>query len=89
MSLSIGTVYICAALYYHNHIKKQRTQIMIVFSLLEVCGMAAEAKPWQNLCDCSRPTLSNAVITLSYDDHQDQRNKHTVPPLYYIRVVTF
>lgn len=73
--------------YFTNHLKKTKEQnLSVVFSLR---GRTAEAKPWQNLCVWPGPTLSNAVITLSYDDHQDQRNKHTEPPVHYISVMTF
>lgn len=50
--------------------------------------MAAEARLKENLRICSQPTLSNAIITLSHNDHQDQRHKHTVALVYYKSVVT-
>lgn len=44
--------------------------------------------PKEKLCAFSQPTLSNAIITRSYEDRYDQRSKHTVVVANYKSVVT-
>lgn len=66
--------------YNYGHVLKQWTESLEVFSW-------GESRKNQEAS--SRPTLGNTVITLSSEDHQDHRNKHTAALVYYISVVTF
>lgn len=76
--------------------RRMKKNKMLLLSFSQLCGEADEMESGKTSVSVlglhwafTGPSLSHAVITLSYDDHQDQRLKHTGPVVYYISVGTF